>query len=175
MAPGRLPCALRQYIPSGVTKGLTNTDNRRTLPLQLFSDSDAAPQIVRLAEMQPDQIGDCFVLLISRERGNTRDGKPYFRVTFRDGGRTASSMIWNDAAFFAECERDWKPGSFYKLRCRYSESNYGPQVEIDRIRAVTDADEADGFDPGEFHEASRFNVENDVRRTAGDCYRTCGQ
>lgn len=127
--------------------------------MQLFPDSDATPQLVRLADMRPDQTGDCFVLLVSRERGTTRDGKPYFRVTFRDAARTASSMIWSDGGFFAECERDWKPGTFYKIRCRYSESNYGPQVEIDRIRVVTQADVSDGFDPGDFFEASRFDPE----------------
>lgn len=125
--------------------------------MQLFPDSDTGPQIARLADMRPDQTGDCFVLLVSRERGTTRDGKPYFRVTFRDAGRTATAMIWSDGGFFAECERDWKPGTFYKLRCRYSESSYGSQVEIDRIREVTEADDADGFEPGDFFEASRFD------------------
>lgn len=125
--------------------------------MQLFPESDAGPQIVRLADMQPDQTGDCFVLLVSRERGTTRDGKPYYRVTFRDAGRTATAMIWSDGGFFAECERDWKPGEFYKLRCRYAESSFGPQVDIDRIRLATGADAADGFDPGDFFEASRFD------------------
>lgn len=112
-----------------------------------------------LAEFQPGETGDCFALLAARERANTRDGKPYFRVQFRDAGRTATAMIWSDSAWFAACENEWRTGQFYKLRCTYSETQYGPQIEIDRIREVTDSDAEDGFDPTQFFAKSRFDPE----------------
>jgi 3'-5' exoribonuclease len=126
---------------------------------QLFADEDSTNRPPRLCEMQPGQAGDCFVLLVSKTRGSTRDGKPYYRVVFRDPGRSATAMIWSDGALFADCEQAWEPGRFYKLRCRYTENQYGPQVDIDRIREANDDDAAEGFDPGEFVTASRFDPE----------------
>jgi 3'-5' exoribonuclease len=125
----------------------------------LFADSVATNSPPRLSEMQSGQSGDCFVLLVSKTRASTRDGKPYYRAVFRDRGRTATAMIWADGALFADCDQAWEPGRFYKLRCRYTENQYGPQVDIDRIREVTDDDAADGFDPAEFYTSSRFDPE----------------
>lgn len=125
---------------------------------RLFAD-DSGSSAPRLCDFEPGQSGDCFVLLVSKTRGSTRDGKPYFRVVFRDPGRTATAMIWSDGALFADCEQAWEPGQFYKLRCRYSENQYGPQVDVDRIREATDDDAADGFDPSEYFTASRFDPE----------------
>ena len=125
---------------------------------QLFDDSDSAVRVPRLCDLQSGQAADCFVLLVSKTRSSTRDGKPYYRTTFRAPGRSATAMIWSDGALFADCESAWEPGKFYKLRCRYTESQYGPQVDIDRIREATDDDAADGFDPSEFFTASRFDA-----------------
>jgi 3'-5' exoribonuclease len=125
---------------------------------QLFAE-DSASRPPRLCDLQPGQSADCFVLLVSKTRGSTRDGKPYYRVVFRDPGRTATAMIWSDGALFADCDQTWEPGKFYKLRCRYSENQYGPQVDIDRIREATDDDAADGFDPAEYFTSSRFDAE----------------
>ncbi|MBL8850497.1 MAG: HD domain-containing protein [Planctomycetaceae bacterium] len=126
---------------------------------QLFDDSDSATRVPRLCDLQPGQAADCFVLLVSKTRSSTRDGKPYYRTVFRDPGRSATAMIWSDGALFADCEQAWEPGRFYKLRCRYSENQYGPQVDIDRIREVTDDDAADGFDPAGFYACSRFDAD----------------
>lgn len=117
------------------------------------------PTIVCLADLVSGEQGDCFVLLAAKERSQTRDGKPYYRVGFRDARRTATSMIWSDTAWFADCESKWTVGEFYKLRCSYSESQYGPQIEIDRIRVVETADRQQGFDPDEFYDRSRFDRE----------------
>lgn len=125
--------------------------------MRLFPESDATSQVLRLADLQPGQSANCFVLLVSKDRGTTRDGKPYYRCQFRDANRTATAMIWSDAAQFADCERSWEPGRFYKLRCKYTENQYGPQVEIDRIRETSDEDRQSGFDPGEFYAVSRFD------------------
>ena len=73
------------------------------------------PQISRLSDLQPRQSADCFVLLASKEKSKTRDGKPYYRVTLRDAKRATTSMIWSDSAFFPECDSAWQPGQFYKI------------------------------------------------------------
>ena len=46
---------------------------------------------------------------------------------------------------------------FYKLRAVYQETNFGPQLEIRKIREVVDADAADGFDPTLCLPQSRFD------------------
>ncbi|MEX0700555.1 MAG: HD domain-containing protein [Planctomycetales bacterium] len=118
---------------------------------------EPATRIVRLCEFESGDSGDCFVLLAEKHRATTRDGKPYFRAVFRDNGRSATAMVWQDSPWFAECEAKWQTGRYYKLRCRYSETQYGPQVDLDRIREVLDEDAADGFDAADFHRRSRFD------------------
>jgi 3'-5' exoribonuclease len=120
---------------------------------------DTEPRIVPLCDMLPEQQGDCFALLASKDRAKTRDGKPYYRVAFRDARRTVTAMIWSDSAPFADCEENWQVGQFYKLRCRYFENQYGSQVELDRIRPVNEADKADGFSPYSLCPATRFSVD----------------
>jgi 3'-5' exoribonuclease len=127
--------------------------------MHLFPEPDAPPRVMRLADLQPGQQADCFVLLAAIDRGSTRDGKPYFRATFRDNRRTATAMIWHDGAFFADCTQSWKPGNFYKVRGKYLENQYGPQIELDKVREVTAGDERDGFDEAEFVDCSRFDPE----------------
>jgi 3'-5' exoribonuclease len=116
-------------------------------------------RISKLADLKPGQQADCFVLLAAKDRATTRDGKPYYRVSFRDAVRSAVAMVWNDSNWFTECDGNWKIGTFYKLRCRYVENSYGPQLELERVRAVEDADRNDGFDEGTLVKSSRFNVE----------------
>jgi 3'-5' exoribonuclease len=127
--------------------------------MQLFPEPDAPPRVLRLSNLPPGQQADCFVLLVALDRGSTRDGKPYFRATFRDNRRSATAMIWHDGAFYADCEQAWKPGRFYKVRGKYVENQYGPQLELDKIREVTPSDERDGFDEGDFVDCSRFDPE----------------
>ena len=119
----------------------------------------AGASVVRLSELQPGDQGDCFALLASKDRANTRDGKPYYRVTFKDGARTVSTMIWSDTPWFADCDTRWQVGLFYKLRCEYFENQYGPQIELERIRVAEDSDREQGFDPTDFFERSRFPLD----------------
>ncbi len=114
--------------------------------------------IVPLGEMQPGQQADCFALLVAKDKAKTRDGKPYFRVSFRDPKRKATAMIWNDSPWFAKCESVWSVGEFYKLRCTFSESQYGPQIELDRVRSVEPNDRQQGFDPSGFFATTRFDT-----------------
>ncbi len=115
--------------------------------------------IVKLSEMTPGQSADTFALLGSKEQARTRDDKPYYKVTFRDAKRSAVAMIWADHALFSECELNWKPGTFYKLRCRYQENSFGSQVDIDRLRPINDADRQQGFSQDDFFARTRFNRE----------------
>ena len=72
-----------------------------------------------LSDLTNGQEADFFALLTAKETMTTRDGKPYFRVTFRDAKREVSFPIWGDAPHAAECRDEWKVGEFYKLRAAY--------------------------------------------------------
>ncbi len=120
---------------------------------KLFPDSET----VDLGEMQPGQRAEVYAMLAQKDLGYTKDGKPYYRVQFRDASRQVVAMIWSDSAFFEECQSDWIPGKIYKILCRYSETQYGPQLDLDQIREVTPEDEKAGFDPSRFLPRSRFD------------------
>lgn len=119
--------------------------------------------IVRLSAMTPGQFCDTFALLSEKSEARTRDDKPYFRVTFRDAHRSAQAMIWADHALFADCRDDWQVGTFYKIRGRYSENSYGPQIDIDRLRPVNDSDAESGFNEDDFFPVSRYDREEMFR------------
>lgn len=113
----------------------------------------------KISQFKPGQTADCFAQLSSKEKGTTRDGKPYYRTTFRDSEKQVTCMIWQDTPFFDSCELDWKTGEFYKIRCTFEETQYGPQIEIDVIRPVKESDHSDGFHPADFLLSTRFDVE----------------
>lgn len=117
--------------------------------------SEEPPKIKTLSELEAGVLEECIALLASKEEGTTRDGKPYYRVQFRDKKRKATAMIWNDAPFFKLCETEWAAGQFFKLKCKYSESQYGPQVDIDRIFPLEKDNKE--FNPKDFYQATRFN------------------
>ncbi|HPZ82047.1 MAG TPA: hypothetical protein PL064_01360 [Thermogutta sp.] len=100
-----------------------------------------------LSELVSDEENDTFALLSSKEELTTRDGKPYWMVTFRDAQVEFTFPIWCDSPWAAACREQWAVGTFYKLRVVRRETRYGPQLEIHRIRETVDQDRADGFDP----------------------------
>lgn len=112
----------------------------------------------KFADLKNGQQADCFVLLSAKDRATTRDGKPYYRVTFRDAARSAVAMVWKDSGWFEACEGSWKIGACYKLRCRFVESQYGPQIELERIRPIEEADRAEGFDEATLCKSTRFDI-----------------
>lgn len=128
-----------------------------TAQSSLFENGDAVITIVPLGELINGQEADFFALLAAKEELTTRDGKPYFRVTFRDAAREVSFPIWSDTSWATVCKEQWTVGEFYKLRALYRETNYGPQLEIRKIRGVIDADANDGFSPAMCLPASRFD------------------
>ncbi|HVU90534.1 MAG TPA: HD domain-containing protein [Pirellulales bacterium] len=113
--------------------------------------------IVALADMVHGQEADLFVLLKNKDELKTRDGKTYFKVTFRDARREVSFPIWSDSPWAEDCRKQWTPGAYYKLRATYRDTTYGPQLDIRKIREVVAADAAEGFDPGLFVAQSRFD------------------
>ena len=113
--------------------------------------------IVPLSELIHGQEADLFALLAAKEELTTRDGKPYFKVAFRDHAREVSFPIWIDSAWAAECRDRWRPGIFYKLRAVYRDTNFGPQLDIKKIRETVEADAADGFDPLGCQKRTRFD------------------
>lgn len=121
--------------------------------------SKAKPTPVPLSELAPGQQADFFALISEKTRGTTRENKPYYACRFRDARRAVALMVWQDSPWFEPCERDWQVGQFYKLRAVYGEhERYGPQLtELHAIRPVADADRAEGFDPSQFVEHSRYD------------------
>jgi 3'-5' exoribonuclease len=107
--------------------------------------------------MIPGQEADLFALLSAKQELLTREGKKYHRVTFRDARREVTFPIWSDTVWADACEREWTPGLFYKLRAQLRETNYGLQLEILKIREVTEADRADGFDAAMCLARSRYD------------------
>ena len=112
---------------------------------------------LRLSELIAGQEADFFALLSNKEELTTREGKPYWRVTFRDATREVTFPVWDNSPWAGDCRQQWTPGAFYKLRAAYRENNYGPQLEIRKIREVVDADAAEGFDPSMCVPQSRFD------------------
>jgi 3'-5' exoribonuclease len=118
-----------------------------------------APSIVPLSQLVDGQEADTFILLARKEELKTREGKAYWRVTFRDPGREVTFPIWNDSPLAEGCRNAWRTGVFYKVRAVYRSTNFGPQLDIKRIREATDEDRPDGFDPFALTARSRFEPE----------------
>ncbi|MDY3554703.1 HD domain-containing protein [Gemmata sp. JC717] len=118
------------------------------------------PMLAKLSDLQPGHFVDCFVQLAEKSRGTTQQGKPYIACKYRDARRTVGSVpIWEDSPLFADA-LDWQAGQFFKVRATYTEhEKYGPQLDIERMRPVNEADRADGFSELDFVERSRFDSE----------------
>ncbi|MGQ9504467.1 MAG: 3'-5' exoribonuclease YhaM family protein [Thermogutta sp.] len=112
-----------------------------------------------LSELVTDEESDTFALLSSKEQSTTRDGKPYWMVTFRDARIEFTFPIWCDSIWADACREQWTVGVFYKIRAVRRDTKYGPQLEIRRIREVVEQDRGDGFDPMMCLPQSRFPPE----------------
>ncbi|MFO0796316.1 MAG: HD domain-containing protein [Gemmataceae bacterium] len=107
--------------------------------------------LAKLSALEPGQHADFFARLAEKTPRATRDGKPFYVVRLRDPRRSVGVTVWADSPHFDECKEHWQPGMFFKVRGRYVEDEkYGPKVEVEQIRAVTDRDRADGFAEADF-------------------------
>ena len=114
------------------------------------------PKPVKLSALEPGQHADFFALLAEKTPRATRDGKPFYVVRLRDARRTVGVTVWADSPHFDDCKQHWQPGAFFKVRGHYVEDQkYGPKVEVEQIRPVTDRDRADGFAEADFTDAPR--------------------
>jgi 3'-5' exoribonuclease len=142
-----------------------------TTQRRLEIDDSALVKAARLCDLTHGQEADFFALLAAKEALVTKHDKPYFKVTFRDRLREVSFPIWSDSSFGASCRDQWVVGAFYKLRAAYRETEFGPQLDIRRIRPVVEADAADGFDPAMCLPRSRrepAEMFDELRATAVD-------
>ena len=118
------------------------------------------PPLLKLSDLGPGQHADVFAQLAEKTPRTTRDGKPFYACRFRDPRRTVSVVVWADSPLFEACQKEWQPGTFFKVRGRYDEhAKYGPQVEAEQARPVQDRDRADGFAEADFAERSRSDPE----------------
>jgi len=101
---------------------------------------------IPLSDLCDGQEADTFALLSGKSEQSTKEGKPYWRVSFRDARREVTFPIWNNSPHYDACGTQWKVGCFYKIRGQYRETSFGPQLEIRNIRPVTPDDKKDGFD-----------------------------
>jgi 3'-5' exoribonuclease len=113
--------------------------------------------VLTLAATQDGQEADWFVFLSRKEEHKTREGKPYFRVTFKDASRESTIPIWNDSPWYLPCT-EWETGQFYKVRGTLKESQYGSQLELKKIRPAIPEDIADGYDPLALLPSTKYNV-----------------
>jgi 3'-5' exoribonuclease len=98
-----------------------------------------------------------FAQLSDKKPGKTRDGKPFLILTFRDRRRTATAPVWADSPL-AEAAEGWAVGGFFKVQAAYGDhERYGPQLDLMKVRPVTEADAADGFREADFRDRSRFD------------------
>jgi 3'-5' exoribonuclease len=125
----------------------------------MFGDDEMPAPVMLLSELEEGQEADFFALLSEKQELTTRDGKPYFRVLFRDSQREVGLPIWADSPLANSCRNEWAVGDFFKLRAKVLQTNFGPQLEIRRIRPVAETDAKDGFDPMMCLPVSRFDPE----------------
>lgn len=115
--------------------------------------------LIPFSKMIPGTEAISFVLLAGKEEARTKEGKPYFKVTFCDSLRTVTCPVWFDSPHFMDCRDNWKIGDFYKIQSIMRETSYGPKLDLKRIREVAALDKVDGFDPNLCRPSSRVSPE----------------
>lgn len=104
-------------------------------------------QLKTLKELHPNQRADFFAQLWKKDFRQTREGRPYTKVVFRDADREVSASIWENSQWDQPCREQWQPGGFYKIRGVYTVNLFGGGIKILKIRPVEEADHQHGFDP----------------------------
>lgn len=105
-----------------------------------------SPIFKTLSELTQGNLADCYVQLVAKEKKTTKDGKPFFKLVFRDNKKTLSSIIWSDNPLYSECENNLFPGKFYKIRVVLKLNvSFGYQLELRQIRETNAEDAQNGF------------------------------
>ncbi len=111
--------------------------------------------LIPFSKMIPGVEAISFVLLAGKEEARTKEGKPFFKVSFCDSSRSLTFPIWFDTKYFMDCKDNWKVGEFYKIQSILRESSYGQKLDLKRIRPVGPLDNVDGFDPNQCRPCSQ--------------------
>ena len=117
--------------------------------------ADGAP-ILPLCELAEGQEADFFALLAEKQELKTTRRQAVLSRDFSRCEREVGFPIWSDSPLAESCRRV-VARQFYKMRAVLRQTNYGPQLEIKKIRPVEDGDQKDGFDPLMCQPASRFD------------------
>jgi len=130
-----------------------------------MSSQPTRPAIVRLSDLRPRERGTFFAVLAERTKSVAQSNKPYYTCKFKDLRRTVTYMVWLDGSHFSVCDSEWQSGQFFKINALYEEHpRYGPQIaDVEKIRRVIDRDAAEGFDPLDLVERSRFDPDELLR------------
>lgn len=136
---------------------------------------NSIPTIVTFSAMEVGHEVDTFARMTEKERLTTRDGKPYYRVSFGDARRDVRVPIWSDSPHFADFRDNWNVGDYFKLRAILLTAKFGPQLEIKKIRLVTDDDKNDGFDRKKCQRSSSFEPEQMFDELQHIAQRQCGK
>ena len=65
----------------------------------LFDSGDVSSSLTTLSELTNGQEAVFFAMLSAKEELTTKNGKPYYKVSFRDAHREVSFPIWNDTSW----------------------------------------------------------------------------
>lgn len=145
--------------PSATNTARTNESQQRRQ--SLASRQATSTYVIKtLKELNSQTDSDCFAQLVGKDKLRTKQGKPYYKVTFRDKTHSAQALIWNDSALFEECDSSWTLGDFFKIRATIHSSKYGPKLEIRKARLTCPGDEENGFDPDKCRPTSLDSAEN---------------
>ena len=115
-----------------------------------------------LAALLPAEHGwDVFAQLRSFKELKTKDDKPFLVVELADVHAVLEAKVWSDRADAMEAIKRLPPKSAIKVRGRVRDNaNYGPQLIIEAVRAVTDEDQSSGFDPAQLTDPALAPVED---------------
>lgn len=116
------------------------------MPSSHTTKASQNPPLVRIAQLAPGGAAEFFARLAGKEPRTTRDGNPFFRVTFQDASGQIPAMVWHDSPHFPDCQTLWKKGATFRITGRLTASKYGPQLELATIRETCPTDAEDGFD-----------------------------
>ncbi|MDO5309549.1 MAG: HD domain-containing protein [Planctomycetia bacterium] len=129
------------------------------------ADQTAAAQAKRQLHTLAELINareplDAFVQLVAIRKGQTQNGRDFYKATFRDKRLLANAYLWKNTLYFNECEQNlWTPGEFYKIRAKAVASKYGAKLELSKIRPVARDDKIDGFEPEDCRPSSKTEPE----------------
>jgi len=116
-------------------------------------------EVKTLSTMTPDEIADVFVLIIKKDSLVTRQGKPFYKVTFRDELKEVSVPVWHDSQLWEDCQNRWQVGKYYKVRGSIQQTKFGEQLQIAIIREANEDDFDEGFSPEKYSPRSKFDPE----------------